>query len=82
MNISPKAACFDDDCLWVELEDGRTIGAPLAWFPRVFQATKDQREVCELSRSGLQWEAPEEDISIAGILVGQGDMTHTANAAA
>ncbi len=82
MNISPKAVRFDDDCLWVDLEDGRTIGAPLAWFPRLFHATKDQREACELSRRGLHWEALDEDISIAGLLAGHGDMTRPSHAAA
>jgi len=56
MNISPKAVRFDDDCLWVDLEDGRTIGAPLAWFPRLFHATKEQLQACELSARGLHWE--------------------------
>ena len=27
---------FDDDNMWVELSDGRTLGVPLAWFPRLF----------------------------------------------
>ncbi len=82
MSISPRAVRFDDDRLWVDLEDGRTIGAPLAWFPRLFHATKDQRAACELSRRGLHWEALDEDISIAGLLAGQGDMTRPAHAAA
>ena len=42
MNTSPKAVRFDDDKLWVSLADGRTIAAPLAWFPRLLQATPVQ----------------------------------------
>ena len=35
MDISAKAVRFDDDSMWVELSDGRTIGVPYAWFPRL-----------------------------------------------
>lgn len=33
MTASAKAVRFDDDCMWVELDDGRIVGVPLAWFP-------------------------------------------------
>ena len=68
--------------MWVDLEDGRTLGVPLAWFPRLLHATPEQREAVELSRRGLHWEGLDEDISIAGLLAGQGDMTHPGRAAA
>jgi Protein of unknown function (DUF2442) len=55
MSISPKSLRFDDDCMWVELDDGRTLGIPLAWFPRLLHATKEQREDHELSRRGMHW---------------------------
>ncbi len=35
MNISAKALRFDEHTLRVDLSDGRTIGVPLAWFPRL-----------------------------------------------
>lgn len=35
---SAKALRFDDDSLWVELVDGRVLGVPLAWFPRLRRA--------------------------------------------
>ena len=84
MTISPEpiAARFDEDNMWVELEDGRTLGVPLAWFPRLFPATARQREAFELSRGGIHWEEIDEDISIAGLLAGRGDMTRTSGAAA
>jgi hypothetical protein len=82
MNISPRTLRFDDDCLWVDLEDGRTIGVPLAWFPRLLHATPEQREAYELSRRGIHWEALDEDVSVAGLLAGQGDMRRTAEVAA
>ena len=84
MAVSPEplSVRFDDNAMWVDLEDGRTIGIPLAWFPRLFHATSEQRNACELSRCGLHWEEIDEDISIAGLLAGRGDMTHPVKSAA
>jgi hypothetical protein len=82
MTISATAVRFDDVTMWVELSDGRTLGVPLAWFPRLLHATPDQRARVELSRTGLHWEEIDEDISVAGLLAGRGDMTrHTEHAA-
>ena len=75
MNTSPKSVRFDEDNLWVCLSDGRTISVPLAWFPRLLDATPEQRAMVELSQSGLHWEALDEDISVAGLLAGQPDLT-------
>lgn len=75
MTTSPKAVRFDEDTLWVSLSDGRTIAAPLAWFPRLLEAAPEQRAQVELSRGGLHWEALDEDISVAGLLAGQPDLT-------
>ena len=75
MSISATAVRFDEHTMWVELTDGRTLGVPLAWFPRLLHATPAQRERVELSRVGLHWEDLDEDISIAGLLAGQGDLT-------
>lgn len=75
MSISAKSLRFDEDNLWIELSDGRTLGAPLAWFPRLLRATPEQRSAYEISPMGLHWEALDEDISIAGLLAGKGDQT-------
>ncbi|NBC49335.1 MAG: DUF2442 domain-containing protein [Gammaproteobacteria bacterium] len=82
MSISPKAASCDDDNLWVELSDGRTIGVPLAWFPRLLAATPSERAVYELSARGIHWDALDEDISVEGLLSGQGDQTQRRHEAA
>jgi hypothetical protein len=82
MNISAKSVRFDDSSMWVELSDGRTIGVPLAWFPRLMHADRDQLEACEISQRGLHWDELDEDVSIAGLLAGRGDMTHANKAAA
>jgi len=82
MNTSPRNVRIDDDCLWVDLEDGRTIGVPLAWFPRLLHATAEEREAFELSRRGIHWDALDEDVSVDALLSGHGDMTRPAEVAA
>lgn len=82
MNTSPKSVRFDDDSMWVSLADGRTIAVPLAWFPKLLDATPAQRLQVQLSRAGLHWDALDEDVSVAGLLAGHGDITRGALAAA
>jgi hypothetical protein len=82
MTVSPTAVRFDEHTMWVDLTDGRTIGAPFTWFQRLNRATPAQRETVELSRIGLHWEEIDEDISVAGLLAGRGDMTKKAEHAA
>ncbi len=82
MSISPKALRFDENNMWVELTDGRTVGVPLAWFPRLLHASPEQREGYELSSRGMHWDALDEDISVEGILAGRGDQTRTRRTAA
>jgi len=82
MSISPSSVSFDEDSMWVALSDGRTIGVPLAWFPRLLKATSEQREKVELSRTGLHWDELDEDISVAGLLRGLGDVTRRPEEAA
>jgi hypothetical protein len=43
MTISATAVRFDEHTMWVDLTDGRTLGAPLAWFPRLLNASPAQR---------------------------------------
>lgn len=84
MTISPRATAvrFDDDQMWVELEDGRTLGIPLVWFPRLLRAGAEARAAVSISPSGLHWDALDEDISVAGLLAGRGDMTGVGRRAA
>ncbi len=76
MTTSARAVRFDDDSMWVHLDDGRIVAVPLAWFPRLMAATPQQRAEYELSPRGIHWEALDEDISIDGLLAGHGDHTH------
>jgi hypothetical protein len=75
MSTSAKTVSFDDHRMWVELVDGRTLGVPLAWFPRLLGATPEQRARVEMSGGGqgLHWDEIDEDISVAGLLAGRGD---------
>jgi Protein of unknown function (DUF2442) len=82
MNISATSVRFDVDTMWVELTDGRTLGIPLAWYPRLLKARPAQREKVEMSRTGLHWDALDEDISIEGLLAGRRDMTRKPKVAA
>ncbi len=84
MSSSIKATYvhFDPDSMWVELSDGRTLGVPLTWFPRLLRSTAEQREQVRISARGLHWEALDEDISIADLLAGQGDQTRHRSRAA
>jgi hypothetical protein len=82
MTISAASVRFDADTMWVELTDGRTLGIPLAWYPRLLKAKPAQREKVEVSRTGLHWDALDEDISIEGMLAGRRDMTRKPKVAA
>jgi len=61
------------DTLSVELSDGRTISAPLAWFPRLLNSTqKEQKKWRLIGRGyGIHWEDIDEDISVESILAGK-----------
>ena len=84
MSTSAKSLRFDEETMWVDLTDGRVLGVPLAWFPRLLHASVVQREKYEISflGNGLHWEELDEDISVEGLLAGRGDMTRRKPAAA
>lgn len=75
MTISVTDVRFDAHTMWVSLDDGRTLGVPLAWFPRLLHATGEQRAGFEISPMGLHWGELDEDISVEGLLAGRGDQT-------
>ena len=63
---------FTDDSLVVDLMDGRTISVPLAWYPKLFNATKKQRKNWMTSAAGygIHWPGIDEDLSTEGLLRG------------
>ena len=74
-----KVLKFDPDTMWVEFTDGRQLGVPLAYFPRLLHASPAQRLKYTISGGGkgLHWDDLDEDISVAGLLMGVGDRTRT-----
>ena len=60
------------DTLTVELEDGRTLSVPLAWYPRLVHASLEERNSWRVIGGGLgiHWEDLDEDISIEGLIAG------------
>lgn len=72
MKISAENMRFDNDSMWISLSDGRTLGVPLAWFPRLLKASPEHLEDYTISQYGLHWGALDEDVSIEGLLSGKG----------
>jgi hypothetical protein len=72
-----RKIAFDFDTMWIELADGRRLGVPLAYFPRLLDATPEQRESYEISGggTGLHWDEIDEDISVEYLLLGITDRT-------
>jgi hypothetical protein len=73
-NIIARArdVLVSNDELIVLLVDGRKIGAPLEWFPKLLKATKEQRSKFELlgDGEGIHWPDIDEDLSVEGLLRG------------
>ena len=79
MNISAKVTDervldvrFDAHSLIVDLMDGRTISVPLAWYPRLANASVEQRAHWEKCGGGygIHWPKVDEDLSTEGLLRG------------
>jgi Protein of unknown function (DUF2442) len=64
---------FAEDAVCVTLSDGRMISAPLAWFPRLLNATQPERDEWRLTGAGegIHWPRLDEDISIESLLAGR-----------
>ncbi len=67
--LAVEVACTDDS-LSVVLADGREIAAPLVWFPRLQNATTQERNNWRLIGGGIgiHWESIDEDISVESLL--------------
>ena len=60
----------DDTLLRLTLADGRELAAPLEWFPRLRDASPEQRSHWRLigRGQGVHWPEVDEDISVASLL--------------
>jgi hypothetical protein len=67
-----KDVRFTEDTMAVDLVDGRTIIVPLVWFPKLLDATTEQRRNWQISGAGygLHWPDVDEDLSTEGLLRG------------
>lgn len=62
----------NDEELVVELEDGRTLSVPLAWYPRLLDGTAEERQNWRMigDGEGIHWPDLDEDISVEQLLLG------------
>ena len=62
-----------DDTLAVDLNDGRTISVPLAWYPRLLHGTPEERSNWRFigEKEGIHWPDLDEDISVENLLLGK-----------
>ena len=69
-----QSVSVGDDALVVDLADGRTITAPLAWFPRLAHGTATERTNWRLiaGGEGIHWPELDEDITVESLLAGRG----------
>jgi hypothetical protein len=67
-----KNVSFTEDSIVVDLLDGRTISAPLAWYPRLLEATHKHRENWRVAGGGfgIHWPDIDEDLTTEGLLHG------------
>ncbi len=79
-----RAVRFSDEKLTVDLEDGRTITVPLAWYPRLLRASPSQRANWQIAGGGfgIHWPDVEEDLSTEGLLRGARAPQDSSDAAA
>ena len=75
---APRAAAaatvvVTDHALTVELADGRSLSAPIEWYPRLVHATRQERDNWRLigGGRGIHWEDLDEDIGIESMLAGR-----------
>lgn len=64
---------FTGEVMQVSLSDGRVILVPVAWYPKLANATKKQLENFKISPSGygIHWPDLDEDLSVLGFLFGK-----------
>lgn len=61
---------FTEDSLMVFLEDGREIIVPIEWFPKLRDATSEEKKNWRVIGNGvgIHWDSLDEDISVRGLL--------------
>ena len=72
-NIKAQNVVVTDDTITVDLDDGRTISAPLAWYPRLLYGSHEERNNWRFigDNDGIHWNDLDEDISVENLLSGK-----------
>jgi hypothetical protein len=72
-SILAQSVSLTNECLIVELTDGRSLSVPLAWYPRLQHGTPKERKNWRLlgGGEGIHWPDLDEDISISGLVAGR-----------
>jgi len=67
-----RSVAVTEESLTVDLVDGRTIIVPLAWYPRLWHGTPEERNHFEIFGDGthIHWPDLDEDLTVAGLLAG------------
>ncbi len=61
-----KEVGFEKDTIFLITNDGKKQSMPLRWFPRLNNASKEERNNYTLSPYGIHWEKLNEDLSFSG----------------
>ena len=71
--VFAESVQFSEDSMTVHLDDGRALSIPIAWYPRLLDGSKQERENYELigDGEGIHWPKLDEDISVEGLLAGK-----------
>jgi hypothetical protein len=79
--VRAETVTITGDEIAVELSDGRSISAPLAWYPRLLHGTPEERSNWRLIGGGvgIHWPTLDEDISVGNLLAGEasGESQHS-----
>lgn len=72
-DVFAESVQFSDDSMTVNLDDGRSISVPLAWYPRLLHGSAQERMHFKLigDGEGIHWPTLDEDISVEGLIAGK-----------
>jgi hypothetical protein len=71
--MTAQSVPVTEEALVIDLVDGRTISAPLAWYPRLLHGEPEERDNWRLvgQGEGIHWPDLDEDISVDNVLMGR-----------
>jgi hypothetical protein len=71
--VRARQITVNEEALTVDLVDGRTIIVPLAWYPRLWHGTPEERGHFKIFGDGayIHWPDLDEDLTVTGLLAGR-----------